>query len=384
MTQPQDQGQAHSGQAACDTDGSLTPVNVAWLSRAGTLEGLVRVLGPLAVGLADELVNITLFRANGAPGGDVLGPGVETICYRRRRFFGPGARTVADLGETVRARKIDLLHALDAGSAGLASALARVAGVKYLLSSYHTGDGAALGTLGSDCAGVLASSTAIRNDLVEHHVSAAEKIHLARPGVYHVRYPGCFSRSGRSVAIVAGGPMDAYGAWDAVLRTFAELRMREFDCEFFVVCSGRGERRTRRLARDLDLLGHVTFIDRTIVSQFSGIIKSADVYISAAPDEKLDIRALLAMANGSAVLAAADAAADFIIDGQTALTFEQGNHAELTTKLVAMLDDPAAARALAAVALAYVAEHHSPAASVTALSETYRSAAAQADRTESQ
>ena len=80
------------------------------------------------------------------------------------------------------------------------------------------------------------------------------------------------------------------------------------------------------------------------------------------------------MANGSAVLAAQDPTADFIIDGQTALVFTQGDPTELTTKLVAMLDDPSAARALAAVALTYVGEHHTPAAAIAALGEIYHTA----------
>lgn len=374
----------HAAQAAPGASDSLAaparPVHVGWFAADDTLDDLARVLQPLAIGLADELVKITLFRA-GAGGGDVPGPGAETVRYRPRRLFGPGAAAVADLGEKVRAGKIDLLHALDAASTGLVAKVAWAAGRKYVVSSHAVGDGAVLGTLGADCAAVLASSTNIRNDLVVHHVSAAEKILLAPPGVYRVRAPTCFCETGRSIAIVAGGTMDSAGPWQAVLQTFAELRLREFDCLFFIVASGRGRHKTHRLARQLDLLGHVTFVDEQVASQFAGIVKAADVYISAAPSGTVDIRTLLAMANGSAVLAAADATADFIVDGQTALVFKQGDQAELTTKLVAMLDDPEAARALAAMALAYVAEHHSPATAVTALSEVYRNVAAGTDRT---
>ena len=348
------------------------PIHVAWFAGDETLGRFARVLQPMVIGLADELVKITHFRARPTGGSDALGPGVETARYRTRRLFGPGARATDDLAERVRAAKIDLLHALDAGSADLVSRVAHQADRTYIVSSHAMGDGAVLGTLDPRCAAVLASSTGIRNDLIIHHVAAAEKIHLAKPGVYRVRTPTCFCQPGRSVAIVAAGPMDSPGPWQAVLKTFAELRMREFDCLFFIAGSGQGERRTRRLARQLDLLAHVTFIDKQVASQFAGIVRAADVYISASASKTLDIRALLAMANGSAVLAAQDDTADFIVDGQTALVFEQGNPAELTTKLVALLDDPEAARALAAAALAYVAEHHSPATAVTTLNEVYR------------
>ena len=381
MTEQQDQDPVRGGDAASDAaDSPAGPIHVAWFAGDETLERFARVLQPMVIGLADELVKITLFRAGSTGDNDALGPGVETMRYRTRRLLAPGARAVDDLAERIRTAKIDLLHALDADSADLVAKVAGQADRQYIVSSHAMGDGVVLGTLGAQCAAVLASSTGIRNDLIIQHVAAAEKIHLVKPGIYRVRAPTCFCEPGHSVAIVAAGPMDSLGPWRAVLRTFAELRMREFDCLFFIAGAGQGERKTRRLARQLDLLGHVTFIDEQVASQFAGIVRAADVYISATASQTLDIRTLLAMANGSAVLAARDETADFIVDGQTALVFEQGNPAELTTKLVAMLDDPQAARDLAEAALAYVAEHHSPATSVAALVEIYHNVTDRADQ----
>jgi len=365
---------AHAPPESLEQPGPAEPLRVGFLATGGTLRHFARVIHPLVIGLADERVTSTLFQPNRADQGELLGPGVETVRYASRRLFPSTAKTAADLGEKVRAEKIDLLHALDAESVALVDAAAGLAEINYVVSSHCAGDGIVLGTRGTRCAAVLAASKAIRNDLVEHHVAAAEKIHLMRPGVYHTRYPTCFCEDGRSIAIVAGGSTDSPEAWNAVLKTFAELKSRESDSVFFVIVPGRCERTVRRLARQYDLLPHVTFIDQKIASQFSGIVKASDVYISVAAGRELDVRTLLAMANGSLVLAAADATADFILDGKTAVVFTQGDDVDLTTKLVAMLDDPSAARALASVALAYVAEHHSPTASITALNEIYRNA----------
>jgi len=376
MTQEKGHSESGGAETRVRSPGQTAPLHVGYLARDGTLLRFARVIQPLVIGLADELVKMTLFRPMRGPEGHPLGPGVGTLQYASRRLFGSTAKMAVELAEKVRAEKIDLLHALDAESAALAAATANLAEVNYLVSSHCAGDGALLGTLGVRCAAVLAASTAIRNDLVERHVAAAENIHLVRPGVYHTRYPTCFCEDGRSIAIVAGGSTDSPGAWSAVLKTFAELKMREFDCVFFIIGAGKGEPTARRLARELDLLPHVTFVDEQVASQFSGIVKASDVYISAAAGKELDIRTLLAMANGSSVLAVEDATADFIHDGKTALVFTQGDDVDLTTKLVAMLDDPSAARGLAAVALACVGEHHSPTASVNALTEIYRKALA--------
>ena len=70
-----------------------------------------------------------------------------------------------------------------------------------------------------------------------------------------------------------------------------------------------------------------------------------------------------------------DPASDFLIDGQTAMFFRLGDAAELITKLVALLDDPDAAQALAQGGLDHVAAMHSPSRAARAMAEVYRRAA---------
>ena len=117
-------------------------------------------------------------------------------------------------------------------------------------------------------------------------------------------------------------------------------------------------------------------MDRQSPSQFIGIIKAADVYISAAPALHLDIYPLLAMSAGSAVLSPADPAADFLLDEQTVLLFKQGDVEGLTGKLARLLDDPHAGRDMAQRGLDYIAEHHSLTAVVEAVTTIYRQATA--------
>ena len=169
--------------------------------------------------------------------------------------------------------------------------------------------------------------------------------------------------------------MDDPDAFEVVLKAFAELRDRKFDCTFFLIGNGKAERRIRHRAGQLGLVGELTFADRQSPSQFTGIIKAADIYVSAAPEADLDLHSLLAMSAGSAVLSVPDPTADFLIDGRTALLFEPGDAIELTTKLVALLDDPESARSLAQGALEHVGAHHSLPAAARAVADVYRRAA---------
>ncbi len=354
-----------------------TKVPVAWIAGNETLRALSRTLEPVAIGLIDELVELLVICPQAADCSGLPAPPVEVVRYGRLRRWPFRGRTIDWLAGEIKSRKVQLLHALDASGVHLTRELARRTDLPYLISSYALGDARRLGGLDDHLlAAVLAASQAIRSEFLAGRGASAEKIRLVRPGVYQVQRPTCFSEPDRSVAIIAGGNMDHFGAFEAVLRTFVELRRRQYDCVFFLIGKGRAEKRLREQAKQLRLRQEVTFVDRQPGRQMPGIFKAADVFISPTSSREVDTWALLAMAAGVPVLAAADGVCDFLIDQRTAVCFKQGNSAELTAKLTALLDDRDAARRLAADALAYTREHHSPADMVAALRDIYRQAVA--------
>ena len=120
---------------------------------------------------------------------------------------------------------------------------------------------------------------------------------------------------------------------------------------------------------------NLTFVERQSPEQLNGILRAADIFISPAPSERLEIELLSAMAAGVPVLAAGAEASDFIIAEETALTFAPGDAVELADKLAALMDDHAAATNLAEAALAHLRENHSPAKMVAQLIDLYRTVA---------
>ncbi len=347
-------------------------VRVGWIAAEDTIERLSRTLQPLAIGLLDELVEITTACPPRAIVSDLPSPPMEVVRYGRLRFYGFRTHAVEALAEELRPQQLELLHALDCRSAALTRQLAEMLNLRYVVSSYSLGDGRLLGTLDERVAGVLAASEPIRTDLLEHHVAAVEKIQLLHPGVYQVRHTTLFENPSQSVAIVAGGRLDDFTAFEAVLKCFAELKNRDYDCVFFVIGNGRAERQLRHLSERLDLSSVLTFVDRQQPSRMSGIFKAADIYLSPAPSRSIDISALLAMAAGDPVIAAGGGCSDFLLAGQTALLYRAGDWAELTAKVISLLDDHEAARRLANSALKHLHDHYSPASMVSCLAGMYR------------
>lgn len=345
-------------------------IRVAWIAGEDTLERLSRILRPLAIGLLDELIELVIICPSRAEADEFPSPPLDIIRHGKLRWLGFRTRAVDELAEAVRTRKVQLLHGLECSLSGLTRQLAAMAGVKYVLSSYSLADARRLGALDSLAAGVLAASEPIRNELLDRRVAPPDKIQLLRPGVHQVRHATCFDQPQHSVVIIAGAMAPDMPAFEGLLRTFADLRDRKYDCAFFVMGDGAIESHLRARADKLHLRQDLTFVDRQPSAQLAGIFKAADIYISPVPMQQLDINALMAMAAGIPVLAAADRAGDFLIDGRTAMLYRDSS--ELTIKLTSLLDDKAAAIALAEHALDYLREHHSPAGMVAAMAGIYR------------
>ena len=245
-------------------------------------------------------------------------------------------------------------------------------GVPYVVSCYDLGDARIVGRLKAPPAGILAASANILRDCRRRRIVPDSRLHLLRPGVYQVRRASCFTQPQFSITLVAGGRLDDPSACQAVVRSFAQIAQQKYECAYFVLGNGRAERATRKLSEKLGLRGDLAFADWQAQWQLDDIFKAADLYVAIAPQRDLDVRCLLAMAAGVPVLAPAQGASDFLIEGETAVLFRRGDQADLTAKLARLLDDRAAARALADSALDYLREHHTPARMVAQLAQVYR------------
>lgn len=356
--------------------GTPTPLRVAWVAGPETFSRTGRILQPLALGLMDELVSPTVLVPEHSQTREMPNLPMDVLRYSRLHWLMFRRRMITQLAGELENRQINLIHALDGTAAELARRLAMASGLRYVVSCYGKFQAARLRHLEGQATALLAASEPIRRELLEHHVAPADRIHLVRPGVYQVGHATCFTEPGKSMAIVAGGEMNDFLSYQAVLKAFVEVKNRGFDAAFFIIANGKAETSVRQAARDLGLSQRLTFIDRQQMAQMQGILKGADIYISPETSTEMDITSLVAMAAGDPVLTADGRLDDFLIDGKTACVYRQGDAADLTAKLLGLLADRPRATSLAEAALSHLRQKHSPAAMVSQVTQIYRDAAA--------
>jgi len=357
-----------------NADAPADPIRVGWVAGSETLRQLGRILQPLVIGLMDEMIEVVALCPDGAAGTEELPtPPVERVVYAPPRWWENHHKAVDGIAQRFSKGKIDLLHALDASAAKLTGQLADSLDVNYVVGSYGFADGRRIGRLDSRAAAVLAAGESVRRDLLAHHVAAEEKVLLVRPGVYQVNQPTCFTNPDHSAAIVVGACGESSAALESALRALGELHRRQFDCVYFMVGAGSLERRLRRLAEKLGLRQELTFVDPQSPRQLVGVFKAADIYIAPEPGDRVDVRPLLAMAAGIPVLTCLDAE-DFLIDGKTAMGFRRDDAADLTLKLLGLMEDPESGRQLVRNSLAYLGENHRAADMLATVAGVYRRA----------
>lgn len=362
-------------QTTAKPEGNPQRLGVAWVAPAKPLQHLGRVLRPLASGLTEQMVELTAICPVGADTDELPEPPPEIIHYQPARAWALHPKTLAGLAGQIQERKIKLLHALQVESIPLTVHLAKAAGVDYVVSSYSPGDTRRLGKLGAGAAAVLAASEVIHENLTRRKAIDPERIHLVRPGVIQVDRPMCFREPSHSIAIVAGGNLNSFFAFEAVLKTLVELKRRDYDCMCFIIGSGRSERRLRAYADKLGLVDRLSFTGCEPGRRFASMLEAVDIYICAATDRNVELQSLLAMAAGIPVVIAGDLAGDFVADNKTSLRFLLGGKNVLTGKLTSVLDDYEAASAMAQRALSHLQENHSVANMVTLTAGIYRQVA---------
>ncbi len=347
-------------------------LGICWVGSQKTLELLGRILGPLAIGLCDEFVDLTLVCPEDTDLRDLPSPPVKLIKHGPVRWPILHGHRIAQLEKAVSQVKPHLIHALDATSVPLARRLGQLCSVDHVATVWSLGDSKHMGILHHHPAAVLATDGAIADDLLQHHWTPTDRIDVVPPGVHQVRKPTCFTDPTRCGTIILSGQKDHAPAFATAIESFAQLFKAGFDCSFFVIVGGKAERQLRLLVEQLGLRHEVTFVDRKPMSRLPGIFKASDIYISAGPDQKVDVHALLAMAAGVPVLATKKAVGQFIHAAGAAIVFDANDVKSLTAKLAGLLENHDEALAAAQRSLDYLQENHTAAKMVLTHLDLYR------------
>ncbi len=351
------------------------PLRVGWILSRGAGRRLGRILEPLAVGLMDELIELTLILPSAEDAGKIPSPPVERIFYRPKRFWHARSVVWAELTEAVSAASLDVLHAAEPSDIELANWLGAACEVPFGVVCPSADRIRPLGRVNEFGEFLMALSEPIHQRICQAGILPRQHVHLIRPGVFPARQARCCASPDRPLSIMAGGPLDDPVSGLALLQCFRRLRQEHPKVLFFLTGSGPAERQLRKEAENLELTDVLTFLSGMADGQLSGLFLAADVYITPKRLAWYDLHALLAMASGLPVIASSDAADDFIQADRTARVFDPARSEQLLEVLEDVLRHTAQTRAMVERALEYLRSTHGMSTMTRQLAELYRQVA---------
>ena len=347
----------------------VKPLRVALVAGEDSLALLGPAVRHLVVGLLDEPMHVTLVAPERADTSYLPDPPVEILRHGSLRVPLRRTRALDDLARRVTDSGAGLLHALDADALKLTRQLAERCDLDYVVSVLGLDSGVHVSD--RHCRAVLAGSEPIRSQLVESRSAPPDLVGVLPPAVHRARKATCFIDPRHAPSIVAAGPLTESKHFETVMQAFVQLLRGRPECVFFIVGSGRAESHLRRRASEMGVMTHLTFVQPQDTDLLASIVEAADIFISPTPSHRIEVDLLVAMAAGDPVVVAGADACDFVVNGQTALTYAVADAQDLAGRLDSLLDDRAWARSLARNALDHLARHHSPARMAACLADLY-------------
>lgn len=194
---------------------------------------------------------------------------------------------------------------------------------------------------------VLAVSEAVREALVDRQGAVADRVEVIPAGVDQPdvdRLVGVLDPD-HVPSVGTAGPLEAVKGLPYFLGAAQKVLAAGRDVEFLVAGAGPEEDNLRRLAGELGIRDHVTFL--TNRPGFSDALAALDAFCLPSLQQGLGTIMLEAMSLGRPVIASAVGGVDSVVrDGETGLVVPPGDSGALARQILGLLDDPVRARAL--------------------------------------
>ncbi len=148
---------------------------------------------------------------------------------------------------------------------------------------------------------------------------------------------------GKTPVIGTAGPMEASKGFRYFVEALPIILAARGDCEFVSAGAGPDETYLRRLARQLRVVDHMTFVPN--VFDFSASLSAMDIFVMPSIRQGLGTIMLEAMARGKPVIATRSGGVDEVIDDhRTGLLVPPADSKALGETVLKLLNDPEMAR----------------------------------------
>lgn len=225
---------------------------------------------------------------------------------------------------------------------------------------------------------LIAVNQEIREELVNAHRVPRDRIRVVGPGVdlrWFAPTPA-FARMEQRVPVCGlVSHLDAKAGVEVLIDAAGLALAQGPDVHFLVVGDGPDTRRLRRLAWQRGVANRVSFVPPE--TDYRLLLRGFDCCVSPKTDPGLRLSVLEAMASARPVVVSATGSVfSMVRENETGLVVPAGSAASLAKAILALVRDPARARALGDAGRAWVAEHFNLSERATELVDVYRRAIA--------
>jgi glycosyltransferase involved in cell wall biosynthesis len=381
-----------------------TPLRVVLLADNLTLEAYGPVLRRLAVGLIDELAELSLvcldssrlldflpsppvrLITQASPQSTLVSRSVAnttrqaaipapTIGWTKKLFPNQQIKPLAKL---LTDYKPTLIHAMSEKQISFATQLSQALGIPYLISLLSE-DKISSSDLQDCCAAILPTSTALVKKIRQNHPHLANRTQRLPIGTHVADKTACFSRDQSFVRIFCCSPLENNLGLSQLINAVKRASNNGSDLQLTLCGYGSAQQDLRHQVKKLDLAAQVTFLPPisemiSISDAFKVVLSEADIYIQPGPATHWQPELLEAMSVGCAVIIAQDQESDLIINRKTALTSPAQDENALFEALNSLLADHAAAQTLAQNAQKHLKKHFLVSQMISTLVEAYKQA----------
>lgn len=223
------------------------------------------------------------------------------------------------------------------------------------------------------CQRVIAVSDAVREHLIDRHKLPPELVTVISSGVACGQTEPIEPVLNPAKVPVVGtaGPLEAVKGFPFFLGAAARVLATGRDVEFLVAGAGPEEQNLRRLARELGIAPHVTFLPN--LSDFSPALEAMDIFCLPSLLQGLGTVMLEAMALGRPVIATKVGGVFRVIrDGKTGILVPPSDSTQLAARILELLEAPEKARRMGQAAREEVSAQYNVETMVQQTAALYR------------
>ena len=223
------------------------------------------------------------------------------------------------------------------------------------------------------CRRILAVSESVKSDLLERTDLPCELISVIHSGVDVDESVDSSSvlNPHRVPVVGTAGPLEAVKGFPFFLNAAARVLATGRDVEFVIAGAGPEESNLRRLAVELKIDSHVTFVPNLL--EFGNALSAMDIFCLPSLQQGIGTIMLEAMAKGRPVIATRVGGVFQVVrHNETGLLVPPSDSESLGERILELLNDPLKARALGREARAEVIREFSVEKMVSKTLDVYR------------